>query len=651
MVEDYPDFCQGPDDLDVFAAVCLAVMHRYREVMGYQLSDVSVWNEPANEIEQSTSAFYCRDAARCTYHCGPRHNAVRPEPALANSLAFGISTASSIFTATSYTATTRLECRRTGVLGSLAHAPCGRPRSRADAAMYAAVYRAIKPAFGAEVRIAVSGGNSNFTRDVLTALRGESGVGVDMLDVHIYPDQPSAIPWRIYGRPDLSVESMLEETGWDRGTPIQLGEWSRSIGLNYAFDGPGAAFVACGLAHINALGATNSEHNVELSYLFAASKIWDGTRPESPDINAATVFNWWHQMSAPTGTGAAAGPPRMLATTGTDFTSQSARTTGAELTVVAADRTVDTGGGGEVLVLVSQYTKGPTDVTPPSTLACFDLAVTVSNVPWDRWTWTQYANEAGAALAAVAWGCGTGPNATLALQMHGNSYTGISVARAVPATPGAGIAVPAGAANPRFPADSPAYTDVQRAALARNGCPSRPASFASECPADVSAAPTDRPGTTPSATAGDCDFRTAFQNDLGPDPDGRSLLNQQGRAISVSSYAFRCFEDGFFGYTEAQVATALDTYLDGGEGFLAGLQRNTTDTVVVDCEPGGLGPARWGSLNASMQAAVAAGYRMRLRVARSRFPNANLVLCGNFDIILGFTKRAVTHMCSALYIL
>ena len=67
--------------------------------------------------------------------------------------------------------------------------------------MYAAVYRAIKPVFGGAVRIAVSGGNSNFTRDVLTELRGEPGVEVDMLDVHIYPDQPSAIPWRIYVRP------------------------------------------------------------------------------------------------------------------------------------------------------------------------------------------------------------------------------------------------------------------------------------------------------------------------------------------------------------------------------------------------------------------------------------------------------------------
>ena len=43
----------------------------------------------------------------------------------------------------------------------------------------------------------MSGGNSNFARDVLTELRGKPGVEVDMLDVHIYPDQRSAIPWRI----------------------------------------------------------------------------------------------------------------------------------------------------------------------------------------------------------------------------------------------------------------------------------------------------------------------------------------------------------------------------------------------------------------------------------------------------------------------
>ena len=85
MVADHPDFCQGPDDLNVFAAVCLAVLHRYRRAMGYQLSDVSVWNEPANEIEQSTSAFYCRDSTRCTDlvdNLGT--HAVRPEPRTRN---------------------------------------------------------------------------------------------------------------------------------------------------------------------------------------------------------------------------------------------------------------------------------------------------------------------------------------------------------------------------------------------------------------------------------------------------------------------------------------------------------------------------------------------------------------------------------------
>jgi len=83
MVADHPDFCQAPDDLNVFAAVCLAVLHRYRGAMGNQdqLSDVSVWNEPANEIEQSTSAFYCRDSTRCTDFgpCRqPRHTRCSP---------------------------------------------------------------------------------------------------------------------------------------------------------------------------------------------------------------------------------------------------------------------------------------------------------------------------------------------------------------------------------------------------------------------------------------------------------------------------------------------------------------------------------------------------------------------------------------------
>ena len=38
-----------------------------------------------------------------------------------------------------------------------------------------------------------------------------------------------------------------------------------------------------------------------------------------------------------------------------------------------------------------------------------------------------------------------------------------------------------------------------------------------------------------------------------------------------------------------EVGASLDKYIDEGEGADAGVLRNTTDIVVVDCEPGRYG--------------------------------------------------------------
>ena len=67
----------------------------------------------------------------------------------------------------------------------------------------------------------------------------------------------------------------LHRQGGNRSTLALVGEWSRIIPL-YARGRPGSAFTACGLTYLSAMGAANSEHNVEQGFLFAAPFVWDG---------------------------------------------------------------------------------------------------------------------------------------------------------------------------------------------------------------------------------------------------------------------------------------------------------------------------------------------------------------------------------------
>ena len=144
--------------------------------------------------------------------------------------------------------------------------------ARQYAELYAAVYRAIMPEFGAAVRIgaAVNGALSQeqcpplgasvfdhcFDWHILTNI-SVLGVPLDFAEFHWYGRKPALLPQilvaegaRALGK--LSLEGSLVAAGFPRSTPILLGEWSRFIPV-YAMDAPGAAFLACCLVGLNRL--------------------------------------------------------------------------------------------------------------------------------------------------------------------------------------------------------------------------------------------------------------------------------------------------------------------------------------------------------------------------------------------------------------
>jgi hypothetical protein len=406
MRAQYPHYCEGPDDDEVFANVSAAIMRRYLVVKSYPVRDFSVWNEPSNP--GSSSPFYCR---------GPYEYA----------------------------------------------------------SMYNAVWRRAKAEFGASIAIGAAVGLDDFTRTALSAIVG-NGSSANFVDIHIYPSTPSAIPYRIHAKPQRgNLEDMLEDSGLSRTTRVQVGEWSRSIGLDYATDGPGAAFIGCGLVYLDGMTPANSggAHAVADAFLYAAGKVWEGGQPGSPDMNAATVLNWWG--------GRMAGGLH-LATSGARMPS-AAHPNSDDLAVAAAARGGDANGDAtsEVNALIAHYMIEPStpNVKPP-TLACFDLSIDLQHVPWTRWSWTQYANVAPGALAAVAWGNGTGTSASLALQMHGNSYSTLHVSPS---------AVPEGALHPGFPIDA-AYSAATAQAIASQACSPPPPR--SPPPLSPPLAPTDK---------------------------------------------------------------------------------------------------------------------------------------------------------------
>ena len=279
--------------------------------------------------------------------------------------------------------------------------------------------------------------------------------------------------------------TLLLTAGFNPKTRLQIGEWSRSIGLDYAQDGPGAAYVTCGLGYLDAMAPANSggAHAVGSAMLYSVQKVWDGTANDptsSPDLNAATVFNWWARMVGAQHVSTAGS--RQPYPIGPDPSSKD------ELCVFAARHQPGRGGtrlpgdaagersGGatdEVLAIIAHYQAVDT-TTKPKTGPCFDLTVQLRGVPYARWTWTQYANDVDKKLPAVAWGHGSGPTASLALQMHGNSYSTLAIA---PST-GLGGArhrseLPEGARSDGYPLGV-RYDAATRRAVAQQACAPAP---------------------------------------------------------------------------------------------------------------------------------------------------------------------------------
>lgn len=226
------------------------------------MRDFSVWNEPAHTI---TTAALSGGADYSPFYCRGPHEYAPARDRRGRRLPLTLPPAD-IVTCCRYSAT------------------------------YMAVYSRAKAQFGDAVQIGIAlSAAQPFSRTVLADLKG-NGSSFDFVDNHQYPNTPSALPWSIYGRPAMNIEYALEEAGFERTTRISIGEWSRSIGLNYATDGPGAAFVACGLTYLNAMTSANSggAHNVADAYLFAASKIWTASSATQwQDRPAAAVLDWW----------------------------------------------------------------------------------------------------------------------------------------------------------------------------------------------------------------------------------------------------------------------------------------------------------------------------------------------------------------------
>jgi hypothetical protein len=309
---------------------------------------------------------------------------------------------------------------------------CKGPDEYAD--LYAAVYLAVKgdPEVGSRVRVGVAlGSGGAFSYQVLRNLHARSArcrrhgagptngtqqargatkpaaangtvarVGIDFVDHHFYVPQPYLMVKETHAGPNGStLEGMLADTGWPKDTPLVIGEWSRSIGQDYAQDVPGAAFLACGLVHLNGMGKHNSRglHNIEQVFVYAAGKVWAGEGGACTDLNAAMLWNVWSKMAVgellePK----VASTPRML-----DVVLKLAKPPPQsqaptdELCALAGTAEATTKAAPAINVLLGHY-RGTSGTSSPSILSPFALTVDITSLPWGstgRWTWEHYVNE------------------------------------------------------------------------------------------------------------------------------------------------------------------------------------------------------------------------------------------------------------------
>ena len=151
---EYPSFCEGPDDVAVFANVSAAIMRRYLVQKGYPVRDFTVWNEPTNDLYHHDTTFDGDNAA------------ARPSP---------------------------FYCRSPGTY----------------AAMYAAVWKRKEAMFASRIQLGVALDRSDYGREVVAYLKGTRS-SFDFVDTHHYHPTPSLMPYNVHGAPgNKSLESVL----------------------------------------------------------------------------------------------------------------------------------------------------------------------------------------------------------------------------------------------------------------------------------------------------------------------------------------------------------------------------------------------------------------------------------------------------------
>jgi len=130
---------------------------------------------------------------------------------------------------------------------------------------------------------------------------------IDHVDIHMYGDSPLQLPWQVYAAPPdddgpANWEDYFESVGLPRSTPIILGEWSRRI-PHYAVDGPGGAYIMCGLSLLADMAEQPSGlHHIKMACLFSVGKIWSGATqaPQNPTLGGVAMHVYGEQLAART---------------------------------------------------------------------------------------------------------------------------------------------------------------------------------------------------------------------------------------------------------------------------------------------------------------------------------------------------------------
>ena len=367
MERDYPSFCKGVDDVEIFANVTAKIIHRYLKMKNYPVTDFSVWNEPTNSeyLDNEKSEIKTIDAA-----------------AGKDSSPF--------------------YCKSPVEYGQ----------------MYGAIWKRNKQLYGNKINIGIATDRGDYSKVIYQYLQ-KNKLNFDFIDTHIYSETPSLLPWNIHkfqkkGGGGDSLEDTIASYGFPSNSRIQIGEWSRTIPM-YAQDIPGAAYVACGFIYLNEMTFRNSNgmHNVANPYLYSIQKIWDGSANDpnkAPDLNAATALNWWRRMVG--GVHLTTSGGRKPYPMGDD------KTVKDEVCTLAAEKKENK----EILVLLSHYQSIGKN-KKPEVGACFQMTVELKNIPYKTWSWTQYENIVETVLPVVNYGHGSGSSETLQLEMHGNSFS------------------------------------------------------------------------------------------------------------------------------------------------------------------------------------------------------------------------------------